>query len=94
MKTIAKTFLLTLITLSFSIGVSAATFFVNTTGDTVDLSPGDGNCVDAGGNCLLRVDTLPPQCTHPQFCRSLAGARHQHECIEPLDREASVGLAA
>ncbi len=55
MKTIAKTSLLVLITLSFSIGVSAATFAVNTTSDTLDSSLGDGVCADAGSVCSLRA---------------------------------------
>lgn len=34
---------------------SAATFNVNTTNDTVDATPGDGNCADAGAQCSLRA---------------------------------------
>ncbi|HEV7646301.1 MAG TPA: choice-of-anchor Q domain-containing protein [Pyrinomonadaceae bacterium] len=55
MKTIAKIFLLTLITLSFSIGISAATFVVNTTDDTIDTALGNGACADANSNCSLRA---------------------------------------
>ena len=32
---------------------SAATFTVNTTGDTSDASAGDGVCDDGAGNCTL-----------------------------------------
>jgi CSLREA domain-containing protein len=32
-----------------------ATFTVNTTADTPDLNPGDGNCADASGACSLRA---------------------------------------
>ncbi len=55
MSTIAKIFLLTLITLCFAIGVSAATFVVNTTTDTADAIAGDGSCADAGSNCSFRA---------------------------------------
>jgi CSLREA domain-containing protein len=34
---------------------AAATFTVNITSDTVDATPGDGICADAGGNCSLRA---------------------------------------
>ena len=31
------------------------TMTVNTTADTIDLSPGEGICANAGGNCSLRA---------------------------------------
>ena len=34
---------------------AAVTFTVNTTADTVDANPGDGNCADSSGNCSLRA---------------------------------------
>src|SRR5258708_2543470 len=34
---------------------SAATFTVNSTVDSVDASPGDGNCADSLGRCTLRA---------------------------------------
>ena len=42
----------------------AATFLVNSTADTADVSPGDGLCADAQGDCTLRAavmeaDSLP-----------------------------------
>ena len=36
----------------------AATFVVNSTGDTVDALPGDGICADAAGNCTLRAAVM------------------------------------
>ena len=39
----------------FSLGVSAATFVVNTTVDTLDSNLGNGVCADAGSNCSLRA---------------------------------------
>jgi CSLREA domain-containing protein len=33
----------------------AATFVVNTTADTQDATPGNGQCADAGGACSLRA---------------------------------------
>ena len=33
----------------------AATFGINTTEDSVDVAPGDGDCQDAGGQCSLRA---------------------------------------
>ena len=33
----------------------AATFVVNSTGDTPDAAPGDGVCADASGDCTLRA---------------------------------------
>ena len=36
-------------------GSLAATFVVNTTTDSVDVAPGDGNCADANGACSLRA---------------------------------------
>lgn len=45
-----------MITISaFSVNVSAATFVVNTTADTVDANPGNGASADAGGQCSLRT---------------------------------------
>lgn len=41
--------------LLFSINAEAAVFNVNTTNDTVDTTPGDGNCADAGAQCSLRA---------------------------------------
>ncbi|HET6893465.1 MAG TPA: CSLREA domain-containing protein, partial [Pyrinomonadaceae bacterium] len=37
---------------------SAATFTVNSTADTVDVSPGNGLCADSLGNCTLRAAIL------------------------------------
>jgi len=34
---------------------AASSFSVNTTADSHDTSPGDGACLDAGGNCSLRA---------------------------------------
>ncbi|HEV7646305.1 MAG TPA: choice-of-anchor Q domain-containing protein [Pyrinomonadaceae bacterium] len=55
MKTITRAALTALIVLSFSIGVAAATFVVNTTADTLDTNLGNGICEDAGSNCSLRA---------------------------------------
>lgn len=41
---------------AFAPGIaSAATFTVDSTGDTADVAPGDGTCADAGGDCTLRA---------------------------------------
>jgi CSLREA domain-containing protein len=37
---------------------NAAIFTVNNSADTVDSSPGDGNCADAFGNCTLRAAVM------------------------------------
>ena len=55
MKTIAKTFLLTLITLSFVTVISAATFFVTDEDDTRDFLAGNGMCGDIVNRCTLRA---------------------------------------
>lgn len=34
---------------------AAATFNINSTGDSPDSNLGDGNCNDGGGNCTLRA---------------------------------------
>lgn len=41
--------------LAMTLSVSAATFTVNTTNDTVDATPGDGICADAASQCSLRA---------------------------------------
>jgi large repetitive protein len=55
MKTIAQAFLLMLITGCFVSVISAATFVVNTTADTLDANLGNGICEDAGSQCSLRA---------------------------------------
>jgi CSLREA domain-containing protein len=55
MNTIAKAFLLTLVTFCLAICVSAATFIVNTTDDTLDSNLGNGACADVSNNCSLRA---------------------------------------
>ena len=42
-------------TILFTGASHGATFVVNTTSDTVDATPGDGTCADAGGMCSLRA---------------------------------------
>jgi len=42
-------------TVSFCVVAQAATFTVNTQNDTLDATPGDGVCMDAGGQCSLRA---------------------------------------
>jgi uncharacterized repeat protein (TIGR01451 family)/CSLREA domain-containing protein len=46
---------LLLATLTASPRISAATFTVNSTVDSVDALPGDGLCADVNGNCTLRA---------------------------------------
>ncbi|WP_157578353.1 right-handed parallel beta-helix repeat-containing protein [Rudaea cellulosilytica] len=41
-----------------SVTAHAAIFNVNNSADTVDSSPGDGNCADAFGNCTLRAAVM------------------------------------
>lgn len=55
MKKLQTTLLIFVSFLFFAITANAATFVVNTTNDTADATPGDGNCADAGGNCSLRA---------------------------------------
>jgi CSLREA domain-containing protein/uncharacterized repeat protein (TIGR01451 family) len=43
------------ILLGASSAAQAATFTVNSLGDTPDASPGDGSCDDGAGNCTLRA---------------------------------------
>ncbi|MCA1816083.1 MAG: CSLREA domain-containing protein [Acidobacteria bacterium] len=43
------------VALSSSQAASAATFTVNSLGDTSDATPGDGACADASGACTLRA---------------------------------------
>jgi large repetitive protein len=38
-----------------TIAVSGATFVVNTANDTLDTTPGDGNCADGAAQCSLRA---------------------------------------
>lgn len=40
---------------AFSVSAHAATFVVNTTNDTLDVTAGDGICADAAGACSLRA---------------------------------------
>jgi CSLREA domain-containing protein len=54
MKNIARFFLIVSINICFAIGVLAATFTVNTTSDTADVSVGDNICSD-GSTCSLRA---------------------------------------
>ena len=49
---------LALLIASASSQVSAATFTVNSTADTVDVLPGNGVCADSLGNCTLRAALL------------------------------------
>jgi large repetitive protein len=42
-------------TFLFTVAAHGATFVVNTTSDTVDATPGDATCADAGGMCSLRA---------------------------------------
>lgn len=44
---------LTFVFMAFT--VSGATFVVNTTNDTADTTPGDGNCADVSAQCSLRA---------------------------------------
>ena len=41
--------------MTLSPSVYAATFIVDSTADTVDVSPGNGICSDGSGNCALRA---------------------------------------
>ena len=58
-KTIRKTMMfaltITLAFVAFSLNANAATFVVNTTADTQDLSTVDGVCLDNVGTCSLRA---------------------------------------
>ncbi len=41
-----------------AVNVHGVAFNVNTNGDTVDASPGNGVCADASGNCTLRAAVI------------------------------------
>lgn len=58
--------ILAVLTLVAPASVEAATFTVDSTLDTTDVSPGDGVCADSGGRCTLRAaimeaNALPSQ---------------------------------
>ncbi len=55
MKTITRILLIVPIIFCFALSVSAATFVVNTTDDTLDANLGNGTCADASSNCSLRA---------------------------------------
>ena len=55
MTRIGRILVICLFTFAMSAAVHAATFTVNTTSDTLDVTPGDGNCADAGAMCSLRA---------------------------------------
>lgn len=55
MTTIGRILVICVFTFVLSAAANAATFVVNTTNDTLDASPGDGNCLDGGGQCSLRA---------------------------------------
>lgn len=60
MKRGSREFLIAVLMLSalcvtFSVSANAATFVVNTTNDTLDVTAGDGICADAAGACSLRA---------------------------------------
>ncbi|HQU84626.1 MAG TPA: carboxypeptidase-like regulatory domain-containing protein [Pyrinomonadaceae bacterium] len=55
MKKLQTTLLIFVSFLFLAISANAATFVVNTTNDTADATPGDGNCADAGAACSLRA---------------------------------------
>jgi CSLREA domain-containing protein len=55
MKIISRLLIVSLITLCFTLSAFAATFVVNTTSDTADVTPGNGACADASANCSLRA---------------------------------------
>jgi large repetitive protein len=55
MTMISRILVICVFTLAMVAGTHAATFLVNTTSDTADVSAGDGVCADAGGMCSLRA---------------------------------------
>ena len=55
MTKIGRILVICVFTLAMVAGARAATFVVNTTGDTSDATAGDGVCADAGGMCSLRA---------------------------------------
>lgn len=55
MRKIQTTLLFCFTFLFLALSVNAATFVVNTTNDTVDATPGDGTCANAGASCSLRA---------------------------------------
>lgn len=61
----------------FTVTVSAATFTVDSTGDEVDLSPGNGICATSLGTCTLRAAI--------QEANALAGADNIHFNIPTSD---------
>lgn len=50
-----KNFIVVFLVFLFAVSADAATFTVVSTGDTADISPGDGICADAAGVCTLRA---------------------------------------
>ena len=55
MKRIIQALTTVVFGLALFTAVHGATFVVNTTNDTADVTPGDGNCADAGAQCSLRA---------------------------------------
>lgn len=55
MKKLQNTLFICATFLFLAMSANAATFFVNTTNDTVDATPGDGTCADASSACSLRA---------------------------------------
>jgi CSLREA domain-containing protein len=57
-KSLSSSLRLALVALAILLGIStarAATFVVNTTNDTADAFPGNGNCADVSMQCSLRA---------------------------------------
>ena len=55
MTSISRILVICVFTFTFTVAAQAATFNVNTTSDTLDSTPGDGVCADAGAQCSLRA---------------------------------------
>ncbi len=79
-------------------GAAAATFEVNTTLDTLDISPGDGVCADGQGNCSLRAAimeanvwagadliVLKQMAGDPHFVLTIAGRGEDRAATGDLD---------
>ena len=56
MTKIGRILVICVFTFAMSAAVHPATFTVSTTNDTLDVTPGDGNCADAGAMCSLRAE--------------------------------------
>jgi len=88
--------ILTLVILAAPVRAArAADFAVDTTDDTVDVTPGDGVCADAGSHCSLRAAVMEANALGDPRSIALAAATYTFtippaapQQFEPVDADA------